>query len=204
MTLEEALRSFCVRKSNTAALAIATDGVRNSSKVGMIAVKPLDPELPTISVFVAGADMAATEQYHGIPYAVYDSMSVEPETVEDHLEMILAQHGIEFLVSHSAFRFTREKLLAQRLLPNGKSFIDPALMVKAVRYWNERLRESASMMDMQARIERLRGANVVKLEKLMEDFAIKIPEPDSPYIPLHKAEMTRLLFLKLLEEELPY
>jgi len=200
-TLRDALRPFWVRPEASAAIALATDGIKPDAKVGMIAIKPIDG--PDISVFVAGANLSETEQYHGIPATVYSSLAVEPHMAAETLQSIMETHGITCLVAHQAFTFVRDKLLDQKLLPTNATFVDPAVLHKTIRYWNDRLSESTSILHLQERVKSMRGLNRYKLDELAELYGVPPEGNESPYIPENKARVVRDLFLKQLDAELP-
>lgn len=203
-TLQDALDSYIVRPETTAAMAIATDGIKTESKVAMIALYPLDDE--PVSLFIRGADIAATRQYHGIPDEVYDSLAVDPEEVRDTLQMLMDQKGIHNIVAHQAFRFVRDRLIEQKLIYNKVSFLDTVLMDKAVMYWTRRLLEADTLGEFQAKIANMRGGNRSKIEPLLEKYGIKpIPENElSPYVPENKARMAKELFQAMLKTELAF
>lgn len=203
-TLQDMLNPFCVRPETTAALAIATDGIKTESKVAMLAIHPLEGE--PISLFVRGAAIADTRQYHGIPDEVYDSLAVDPEGVRETLQNILDQRGIHTMFAHQAERFIRTRLLDQKLIYNSLSFIDSAIMDKGITYWNSRLREADNLLDLQARVTRMRGHNTCKIEVLLNKYNVpEIPEGElSPYIPENKARQAADLFRAMLETELAF
>jgi len=155
--MSDALSEFCITPGNTAAIALSTDGIRKSSKVAMIAIAPLEGQ--ALSVFIKGADISATRPYHGIPDEVYHSLAVDPEDVLSTLSQWMAQNGITTLVAHQAFTFVKDRLLDQKLVPPGTSFFDPCLLHKAIRNWSGSFLEATNLIDLQARIERVRGKN---------------------------------------------
>ncbi len=205
-TLQDVLDTFCVRPETTAGMAIATDGIKTDSKVAMVALCPLDPDEKPLSVFVRGADIAATRQYHGIPDEVYDSLALDPEEIRDTLQALLDQRGIHNVIAHQAFRFVRDRVVGQKLIYNQLSFLDTALMDKAVTFWNGRLREADSLTDMQAKIQNMRGSNRSKIEPLLEKYSVPpIPEGElSPYVPENKARQAADLFRAMLDTELAF
>jgi hypothetical protein len=202
--LVDALRSFCVNPGNTAGMAIGTDGIKSSSRICMVALCPLEGE--PISVFVRGAAIADTRQYHGIPDEVYNSLAVEPEDARQILEDMLAMRGITNIVTHQAFHFVRDRVIDQKIMRSSTTFLDTALMDKAILYWNDRYREASNLLELQARIERSRGKNRVKLQELLDKYDIEELSygEKSPYDPENKARMARDIFEAQLDTELPF
>lgn len=201
-TLQDVLGPFWVHPDSVAAMAIATDGIKKDCKIAMVALCPLEGE--PISLFVRGADIAATRQYHGIPDAVYDSLAVDQEEVRETLQTILDQQGIHTIVANQAFRFVKDRLLTQKIVHNKLSFLDTALMDKATMFWSERLGESQTLIDMQTKIQNMRGNNTVSLEVLAAKYDIPdiLESEVSPYVPENKARLTKDLALAMLGTEL--
>jgi hypothetical protein len=203
-TLKDMFDVFMVRPETAAGLALATDGIKTESRVAMIAIHPLDGE--PFSVFVRGADIAATRQYHGIPDEVYHSLALDPEDVKDALQQQLDLQGIHTVIAHRAFKFVRDRLLDQKLISNSLSFLDTAIVDKTVTYWNSRLRESSNLLELQARVTRMRGGNTCKMDVLLNKYDVQpIPEGElSPYIPENNARLAAELLQRQLDTELAF
>lgn len=204
MNLEEFLIPYGVKPESCASIAVATDGLGNKANVLMVAMHTFGEDPVEISSFVSGGDCMINQRYHGIPKQVYDSMAAEREVVADVMKRKLHDMGITNLICTAAFRFVRPKLKANKLIDNSFSFIDIALMDKALGFWTSNLSETNNLIDLQGKIENMRGKNVVKLDTLAEMYDIGEPDPPSPYVPLNKAWQQREIFKKQLETDLPF
>jgi hypothetical protein len=196
------MQQFGVTTETTAACCLATDGVKDDSNVLMIALHTFDDT--EVSVFVAGGDVMATQRYHGIPKQVYDDLAIDKEIVADTLQRHLEEQGISNLVCHQAHRFVRPKLQESKLIRNNISFIDIALIHKALRFWTGNLQDANNLIDLQAKIERMRGKNLIGLKDLLPFYPVEGKSPPSPYIPPNKAHEVMEIFRHQLDTELPF
>lgn len=204
MNLEEFLTQFGVRAESCASIAVATDGLGHKANVLMVAMHTFGEDPVEISSFVSGGDCIINQRYHGIPKQVYDSMAADREVVADVMKRKLHDMGITNLVCTAAFRFVMPKLKSNKLVDNSFSFIDITLMDKALGFWTGNLTDANNLIDLQGKIENMRGKNIVKLDDLADMYGVKEPEPPSPYIPMNKAWQQREIFSKQLKTELPF
>lgn len=205
-TLQDVLKIYCVRPETVAGIALATDGIKADSKIGMVSIAPLTSD--PFSIMVSGADMGTTVKYHGVPENVYRSLALSPKAALERITDILDERGIHTLVAHSAFRFVRDKVFDQKLILQRVSFIDTALMHKAIRNWCDQLNMASNLLDLQSRIRSKAGANTIKMEMLLELYCgrenvdLNLVTQESPYVPENKAKAARDVFEKQLEAEL--
>lgn len=202
MKFQGAMSSFGVHPETSAALCMATDGLGDKANVVMLALMTFDDE--EISCFVQGGDVVATQRYHGIPKQVYDSLAIPAESVADTLHRTLEARGITNLVCHQAYKFVKPILRHNKLVMSNMSFVDVGLTHKALSFWTDRLRESSNLIELQARIQRMRGANLIKLEDLTYIYEVAGETAVSPYIPLNKVRVVRDIFAAQLDTELPF
>jgi len=204
MNLQTFFHEFGVRPDSCAACALATDGFGSKAHVLMVAMHTFDEHEKEITCFVSGGDPVITQRYHGIPKQVYDSMAVDPTVVAEVMKRKLAEMGIHHLICIQAHRFVRARMQEAKLVDNTISFIDIALIHKALGFWTGNLQEAHNLIDLQGKIERMRGKNLFSLDTLAEDYGVGKREPPSPYIPYNKAWQVREIFQKQLETELPF
>jgi len=199
------LASFGVYPESCMALSLATDGLGKKARVLMMSLKSFDDEDNDINVFVAGGDVSATQRFTGITRQVYDGLAVKPEDIQGVLAAKLDQLGVTNLVCHAGLKFVKPIVRRHKLIPNRFSFVDVTLMHKALGGWTENLRQATNLIDLQAKIERMRGSNLSKLGELAEQYDVE-PEitEESPYIPVRKARVVRDIFASQLEMELPF
>ncbi len=204
MNLKEFLIQYGVSPESCASIAVATDGLGQKANVLMVAMHTFGEDPIEISSFVSGGDCIINQRYHGIPKQVYDSVAADREVVADVMKRKLHDMGITTLVCTAAFRFVKPKLKANKLIDNSFSFIDITLMDKALSFWTSNLNDTNNLIDLQGKIENMRGKNVVKLDTLAEMYGVGAPKPLSPYIPMNKAWQQREIFNKQLETDLPF
>jgi hypothetical protein len=204
MNLKSFLSEFAVRPESCAAVAIATDGLDSKANVLMVAMHTFGEDPVEISTFVSGGDCTINQRFHGINKQVYDSMAADREVVADVIKRKLQDLGITNLICQRAYGFVEPKLKTNKLIDNSFSFIDIALIDKALGFWTGNLRDANNLIDLQGKIMNMRGKNSISLDALAEKHGIKQPEPASPYVPLNKAWQVREIFEKQLDTELPF
>lgn len=202
MKLSGFMQGFGATTNTCAPCALATDGFKSDSHVLMIGIHTFDDT--EISVFVSGGDPMASQRYHGIPKQVYDSLSVDRTVVAEVLKSRLHDMGISILVCQQAHRFVRPRLQEGKLVDNTISFIDVSLIHKALQYWTGNLSEATNLIDLQGKIERLRGKNRISLDDLAAYYEVGTKDPASPYIPMNKAWQVREIFQRQLDTELSF
>jgi hypothetical protein len=204
MRLESFLAEFAVRPESCAAVAIATDGLDSKANVLMVAMHTFGEDPVEISSFVSGGDCTINQRFHGIPKQVYDSMAADPEIVAEVMKRKLNDLGVSNLICQRAYGFVEPKLKYNKLIDNSFSFIDIALIDKALGFWTGRLSEARNLVDLQGKIMNMRGKNSISLDALAEKHGVGKPEPESPYVPLNKAWQVREIFKKQMDTELPF
>jgi len=202
MTYQSVMGGFGVHPGSCMSLAIATDGLKMDANILMLALTGFNDT--TMSVFITGGDVMATQRFTGIPKKVYDSLAVDKEVAASILDSKLNELGVTNLVCHQTFRFIKPRLVNAKLVRNSISFVDVGLMHKALGFWTEHLRDSSNLIDLQAKIERMRGKNLIKLEALAELYDAAAEEGGSPYVPVNKSKMIRDVFTAQLNTELPF
>jgi len=203
MKLKSTLASFGVYPESCMAVSLATDGLKQDANILMVALQGFDERDMDMSMFISGGDVMATQRFTGIPKEVYDDQAVSAKDVGQFLQDKLDEFGVHNLICHQGFQFVQPRMLDAKLMRNSMSFVDIGLLHKALRFWTSNLDRATSMLDLQAKIKRMGGKNLISLKKLADHYEVDKDLSKSPYVPVNNAEIIRRIFEKQLEMELP-